>query len=200
MWMQWNATRACCARNGPRRETSDVRSHARLPNRSLSSDKPDSCTKPNKPFPWNSHKNTAPVKKMTNTKQKSQWIRRERKIRMAPILGRLGAGAVFTTFIMIAFCSATLIGLSWGWELAQRDGRVGFFPRLAASLESSPAQSPAPADGNQQSLALKYSTNYAWTEASRHPTWIRSWMTKRSRFILGCATTCSCGHNNDRPI
>ncbi|CAG9561303.1 unnamed protein product [Danaus chrysippus] len=35
---------------------------------------------------------------------------------MAPVLGRLGAGAGFTTFIMIAFCGATLIGAPWGWE------------------------------------------------------------------------------------
>lgn len=134
--VQWNATRARRARNGPRRETSDVRSHARLRSRSLCSISPTLVRNPISHFLEALTRIPLPSKKMTNTKQKSQWIRRERKIRMAPILGRLGAGAVFTTFIMIAFCSATLIGLSWGWELAQRDGRVGSFPRLQPAVAS----------------------------------------------------------------
>lgn len=87
---------------------------------------------------------------------------------MAPILGRLGAGAVFTTFIMIAFCSATLIGLSWGWELAQRNGRVGSFPRLA---RSSPAGAVASADRRKSAItSFKVQYELCVDGSARHPT------------------------------
>lgn len=97
----------------------------RVGRRSPLADKPGSYTKPNKQFPWSSHKSTAPVKKMTKAEQKGPWIRREREIRMAPVLGRLGAAARCSLYnlYMIAFCDATLIGLSWGWELVRLRAR-----------------------------------------------------------------------------
>lgn len=82
-----------------------VRARRSQPRRPIDArDKPFSYTKPNKPFPWNSHKGTASVKKKRpKTYKKAVTKAGELEIRMAPVLGRLGAGVVFTSFIMIVF-------------------------------------------------------------------------------------------------
>lgn len=103
------------------RATSARRSQAPLRARSTLRDKPHSIRNPINHFLENYTGGPLPWKKKVKTiLKKVRRIRREREIRMAPVLGRFGAGAVFTSFIfffverpLMAYSRAKMMGK---WE------------------------------------------------------------------------------------